>query len=44
MSSSSVEELNVLLQNEITLIADWVAKNNLSLNVSKTTFLDLTLH
>lgn len=36
MSSSSVKELNVLLQNEIALIAVWVAKNNLRLNVSKT--------
>lgn len=36
MSSNSVKRLNVHLQNEITLIADWVANNNLSLNVSKT--------
>lgn len=36
LSSSSGEELNVLLQNDITLIVDWVAKNNLSLNVFKT--------
>ena len=34
MSASGVDELNVLLQNEIKPISDWVDNNNLVLNVS----------
>ena len=36
MSSNNMDELNVLLENDLNSILEWVTKNKLNLNVVKT--------